>query len=72
MKTNTSITRLLRTGADSRTFGMANLKKFLSENYPLLSILLGFMLVAISVGPYYNGDTAWEFDAVSGVTKYGL
>lgn len=51
---------------------MANLKKFLSENYPLLSILVGFMLVAISVGPYYNGDTAWEFDAVSGVTKYGL
>ncbi len=30
------------------------------------------MLVAFSFGPYHNGDTAWEYDAVSGVTKYGL
>ena len=30
------------------------------------------MLVALSIGPYFNGDTAWEYDAVLGVTKYGL
>jgi 4-amino-4-deoxy-L-arabinose transferase-like glycosyltransferase len=50
----------------------ANIKKFLSENYPLLSVLAGFFLVSLSIGPYQNGDTTWEFDAVSGVTKYGL
>ena len=30
------------------------------------------MLVALSLGPYHNGDTAWEYDAVLGVMKYGL
>ena len=30
------------------------------------------MLVAASLGPYTNGDTAWELDATSGVIKYGL
>ncbi len=30
------------------------------------------MLVAFSIGPYYNGDTAWETQAVQGVIKYGL
>ena len=55
-----------------QTFDKASLKKFLSENYPLISILVGYMLVALSLGPYHNGDTAWEYDAVLGVMKYGL
>jgi 4-amino-4-deoxy-L-arabinose transferase-like glycosyltransferase len=55
-----------------QTFDKASLKKFLSENYPLISIIIGYMLVALSIGPYHNGDTAWEYDAVSGVMKYGL
>jgi 4-amino-4-deoxy-L-arabinose transferase-like glycosyltransferase len=50
----------------------ANLKTFVSEHYPLLAILAGFLLVAISLGPYTNGDTTWEFEATSGVLKYGL
>jgi 4-amino-4-deoxy-L-arabinose transferase-like glycosyltransferase len=54
------------------TIDTAVLKKFLIAYYPLLSVLIGFMLVSLSVGPYHNGDTAWEYDAVSGVTKYGL
>ncbi len=53
-------------------FDTAVLKKFLIAYYPLLSVLVGFMLVSLSVGPYHNGDTAWEYDAVSGVTKYGF
>jgi 4-amino-4-deoxy-L-arabinose transferase-like glycosyltransferase len=48
------------------------LRRFLSEYYPLLSVLIGFLLVSFSVGPYQNGDTAWEHDAMSGVLKYGL
>ncbi len=48
------------------------MEDFLSEHYPLLSVLIGFLLVSFSVGPYQNGDTAWEHDAMSGVLKYGL
>ena len=55
-----------------QTFGKGSLKKFFGEHYALLSILIGFLLVALSIGPYRNGDTSWEYDAVSGVLKYGL
>jgi 4-amino-4-deoxy-L-arabinose transferase-like glycosyltransferase len=55
-----------------RYYNKARLKNIFSEHYPLLAILIGFMLVAISLGPYTNGDTAWELDATSGVLKYGL
>jgi 4-amino-4-deoxy-L-arabinose transferase-like glycosyltransferase len=67
------IDRILQTQISSQfSFGKDSLKRLLSENYPLLSILIGFMLVALSIGPYYNGDTAWEYDAVLGVINYGL
>ena len=66
-------TRILIENAPiEKTLKKRRLKKFIDENYPLFSILIGFMLVALSIGPYYNGDTAWEYDAVSGVMKYGL
>ena len=65
--------RLLPTyKSGENTFDTAVLKKFLIAYYPLLSVIIGFMMVSLSVGPYHNGDTAWEYDAVSGVTKYGL
>jgi 4-amino-4-deoxy-L-arabinose transferase-like glycosyltransferase len=54
------------------SFDRANLGRRLSEHYPLLSVLIGFLLVSFSVGPYQNGDTTWEHDAMSGVLKYGL
>jgi 4-amino-4-deoxy-L-arabinose transferase-like glycosyltransferase len=73
LATNASTTRILQKNVPVRNLVKeTNLKKFLTENYPLLSILIGFMLVALSIGPYYNGDTAWEYDAVRGVMKYGL
>ena len=53
-------------------FDNVHLKAFLSQNWPILSILVGYLLVALSIGPYYNGDVAWELDAVRGVMKYGL
>jgi 4-amino-4-deoxy-L-arabinose transferase-like glycosyltransferase len=66
-------TRLLST---STTVGFsknkANVKFFFNQHYPLIAILLGFILVSMSVGPFHNGDSAWEYDATSGVTKYGL
>ena len=72
-KIKAPITRVLSTYITGRcTFDNVNLEKLLSEYYPLLAVLVGFMLVSLSAGPYHNGDTAWEFDAVSGVLKYGL
>jgi 4-amino-4-deoxy-L-arabinose transferase-like glycosyltransferase len=49
-----------------------NVKKFFIENYPILAVIVGYLLVAFSIGPYYNGDSAWETQAVQGVMKYGL
>jgi len=54
------------------TVNTSNLRKIISEYYPLLAILIAYLLVALSAGPYENGDTAWELDSVSGVLKYGL
>jgi len=51
---------------------MSNLRKIIGEYYPLLVVLIAYLLVASSAGPYENGDTAWELDSVSGVLKYGL
>ena len=49
-----------------------HLKQFLSEHYPLLAVLIGFLMVSLSLGPYTNGDTQWEMDAVAGVLNTGL
>ena len=68
-----SITQVLsKVKIDRFSFDRANLGRLLSEYYPLLSVLIGFLLVSFSAGPYQNGDTAWEHDATSGVLKYGL
>ena len=53
-------------------FNKCSIKKLLSENYPLLSILLGSVLVSVSIGPYQNGDTQWEYEAASGVIRWGM
>jgi hypothetical protein len=50
-------------------FGKINIKQLLSENYPLLGILIGITLVSLSIGPFKNGDTDWEFKAAQGVLK---
>ena len=54
------------------TVKASNLRKIIVEYYPLLAVLIAYLLVALSAGPYENGDTAWELDSVSGVIKYGL
>jgi 4-amino-4-deoxy-L-arabinose transferase-like glycosyltransferase len=53
-------------------FDKGSLRKLLSENYPLLGILIGIVLVSVSIGPFKNGDTQWEFQAVSGVIRWGM
>ena len=49
-----------------------SIRKLVSENYPLLSILIGVVLVSFSIGPYQNGDTRWEYEAGMGVIKWGM
>ena len=48
------------------------LKKLLAENYLLLIVLVGAMLISLSIGPFQNGDTQWEFAAAAGVMKWGI
>ncbi len=55
-----------------RIFDNINVKNFFIENYQIFAVIVGYLLVAFSIGPYYNGDTAWETQAVQGVIKYGL
>ncbi len=52
--------------------GKDEVKKLLSENYPLLSILIGITFISLSIGPFQNGDTDWEFAAAKGVLKWGM
>jgi len=67
--TNCEIELADKTGAqaDKRSFAA-----LLSESYPLLGILIGTVLVSASIGPLHNIDTQLEFDAASGVIKWGL
>jgi 4-amino-4-deoxy-L-arabinose transferase-like glycosyltransferase len=46
-------------------------KEILSENYPLLAILIGVVLISLPIGPYQNTDTQVEFSTVQGVLKWG-
>ena len=58
--------------ASNHSLRQVNLRDLLISYYPLLSILIGFLLVSLSVGPYSNGDTLKEYDAVTGILKSGL
>jgi 4-amino-4-deoxy-L-arabinose transferase-like glycosyltransferase len=53
-------------------FSKDDVKKLVSENYPLLSILIGITFISLSIGPFQNGDTDWEFAAAKGVLKWGM
>jgi 4-amino-4-deoxy-L-arabinose transferase-like glycosyltransferase len=46
-------------------------KEMLSENYPLLAILIGVVLISLPLGLYQNTDTQVEFSTVQGVIKWG-
>lgn len=48
------------------------LRKLLSENYALIGILLGTLLISSTVGNFQNPDTGWEFKAASGVIIWGM
>lgn len=47
-------------------------KLFLSRHYPLLGILLGSFLVAISMGTYTNWDSALEYEVAKNILTSGF
>jgi 4-amino-4-deoxy-L-arabinose transferase-like glycosyltransferase len=50
----------------------SRIRKLLTENYPLLAILIGIVLISVSIGPFENGDTEWEYEAALGVIRWGM
>jgi 4-amino-4-deoxy-L-arabinose transferase-like glycosyltransferase len=48
------------------------IRKLISENYPLLGILIGIGLISVTIGPFQNGDTQLEYEAASGVIRWGM
>jgi uncharacterized membrane protein len=50
----------------------SRIKKLLTENYSLLAILIGIVLISVSIGPFENWDTALEYEATSAVIRWGM
>jgi len=48
------------------------LKRQLSNHFPLFSIIFGSALFSFTMGPFRNWDANYEFQAASGVLKYGV
>jgi 4-amino-4-deoxy-L-arabinose transferase-like glycosyltransferase len=44
----------------------------MKASIPLVCILIGLVLVSISIGPFQNPDTAWEYKAANGVIMWGM
>ena len=56
----------------SRVLNKETLQTALQANWALLGVLVGFVLVAVSTGQFTNYDSQLEFQAASGVVKWGL
>ena len=52
-------------------FSKHDIRELLSENYPLLAILIGVTLLSLPMGPYRTLDTQLEFSTAQGVLKWG-
>jgi len=50
----------------------SRIRKLLTENYPLLSIFIGIVLISVSIGPFENWDTELEYEAALGVIRWGM
>jgi 4-amino-4-deoxy-L-arabinose transferase-like glycosyltransferase len=48
------------------------LKELLTQNLPLLLVLLGILLISVSIGPFENSDTSLEFNTALNVVKSGM
>jgi 4-amino-4-deoxy-L-arabinose transferase-like glycosyltransferase len=50
----------------------AGFKTALSNHLPIVAILIGVALISLSIGPFQNPDTTWEYKAASGVIMWGM
>ena len=51
---------------------VSRVRKLLIDNYSLLAILIGVALISVSIGPFGNADTEWEYEAALGVMRWGM
>ncbi len=52
-------------------FDRYRIRDLLSENFPLLAILIGVALISLPIGPYQTPDTQVEFSTAQGVLTWG-
>jgi uncharacterized membrane protein len=52
-------------------FEKAKIRKWVSENYSLLAILIGVTLISLSIGPFQTLDTQLEFYTTKSVLNCG-
>ena len=51
---------------------MAGFRRFASEHFSLICIIVGSALFAFAAGPFQNWDTGYEYQAATGVLKWGV
>jgi len=51
---------------------VSRVRQLLIDNYSLLAILVGVVLISVSIGPFGNADTEWEYEAALGVMRWGV
>jgi 4-amino-4-deoxy-L-arabinose transferase-like glycosyltransferase len=52
-------------------FEKINFRKLLSENYPIIAILIGVALISLSIGPFQTLDTQLEFETTKSILING-
>jgi hypothetical protein len=51
---------------------ISRIRKLLINNYSLLALIIGVILISVSIGPFGNADTEWEYEAALGVIRWGM
>jgi len=51
--------------------GYRNIRRLLFENYPLIAILIGVVLISTALGPFQTLDTDLEYQTAQGVIRWG-
>jgi 4-amino-4-deoxy-L-arabinose transferase-like glycosyltransferase len=51
---------------------ISRIRKLLINNYSLLALIIGVVLISVSIGPFGNADTEWEYEAALGVIRWGM
>ena len=52
--------------------GLYEFNKIVKKNCFIIILLLGVTFISMSIGPFQNPDTVWEFKAANGVINWGI